>query len=53
MNFLSNEIAKEFKEINKEMESAKTNKRKFVRCQIEAISDAKKLNDDINIGHLS
>ncbi len=53
MNYLPNEIAKEFKEISKEIESAKTNKRHNVRCKIEAIKDTKALNETINMGHLS
>jgi len=53
MNFLSNEMAKEFKKIADDIDTAEKEKRHNVRCQIEAIIDAKKLNDDINTGHLS
>jgi len=52
MNYLSNKIAKELKNIASELAEAKDTKRHDVRCKIESIKDARDLAEHIS-GELS
>ena len=48
MNYLSGELAKQFKKIFVELEDEKGTKRKFTRCEIERIKDEKELSQVIS-----